>query len=246
MMDRVKAKIAAETEKKQQAQSQKRAADDKSTVPRPQQRHRSSQQKSGSGSSTLPASPNPISPINSNAPILANTAATGSPTSSFVTVSVNGAQSFTPQSQSVSSPGGTELIYPFTLGQHTSFGNSPPLLPVAGQQQQQAQLPAEMIEVSHEEAEGTGQFWHSLFGPPVGLLPMPQYAPGYNMQMFASAQQHASSSPNRTMGEFRDPNDMNFGIGGDIGGQLNLDEIDSGLMDWGDFIAQCSQVWVTE
>jgi hypothetical protein len=37
-------------------------------------------------------------------------------------------------------------------------------------------------------------------------------------------------------------------MGGDntAGGGVNLDDIDNGLVDWGDFIAQCSQVWVTE
>ena len=60
-----------------------------------------------------------------------------------------------------------------------------------------------------------------------------------------AAWNQGNTSPNRAPGEFRDPNDVNIDMGMDSSG-VNLDEIDTGLVDWGEFIAQCSQVWVTE
>src|SRR5271167_253712 len=113
-MHRVKAKVEAEKWKKQSVPSQKRAAsDDKSNMSRSQQqqRRRSSQQRSGSvpTPTTLTRSPTAISPLTSitniaSLPVLAGNP-TASPTSSFTPVSVNGTRSFTPQSQSGSSPG---------------------------------------------------------------------------------------------------------------------------------------------
>ena len=250
MMYRVKAKIAVENDKKQLVQGQKRAApEEKLNAPRAQQRRRSSQQKGGSAPSTITPSPNTISPVTPNLPILTSSAPTGSPPTTFTPTTANGTQSFTPQSQSGSSPGGSELIYPFALGQqglYTSFGNSPPLFPLALQQQQQVQFPADMVSHSRED-DGTGPFWQSLFGPPGGSLPLPQHLQGFNQLTFAPTQQQATVSPNRTTGEFRDPNDLNLDFGGDNETPgVKLDEIDGGLVDWGDFIAQCSQVWVTE
>ena len=252
-MHRVKAKVEAEKDKKQSVASQKRAApDDKSNMSRPQlQRRRSSQQRRGSGptpTTTLPPSPTAISPLTSitntaSLPVLASNP-TGSPTSSFTPVSVNGTRSFTPQSQSGSSPG--EVIYPFTLGQriYTPFGNSPSLYPVGGQEQQQsAPLPAEIVDVTDED-DGSGQFWQSFFGPSGSSLPPPTYNQSGFAQPFASTQQSGGSniSPDHATGEFRDPNNVNIDTGGDVSG-INWDD---GLVDWSDFIAQCSQVWVTE
>jgi len=258
-MHRVKAKVEAEKDKKQGVQPPKRAAPDEkaAAMGRPQQRRRLSTQRGGSGASALPASPTAISPLATSSASHAinanNNTTTGSPSSSFTPVGGNGS-SFTPQSQTGSSPGGSELIYPFALGQHgiyTPFGNSPPLFPVSNQQQN-VQLPSEMLEVSREE-EVSGQFWQSLFGPPGSLLPPHQFSgQGFSQQqvpIMAAAAQN-STSPTRTTGEFRDPNDINVDMGGSAGDTsssgLNLDEIDTGLVDWGEFIAQCSQVWVTE
>jgi hypothetical protein len=241
-MHRVKAKVEAEKDKKLLTQGQKRSAsDDKASASRPTQRRRGSQQRGGSGSAAHPPSPTAISPLTTSHSILGPT---GSPTSSFTPVGVNGTRSFTPQSQSGSSPGGSELIYPFAMGQqgiYTPFGNSPPLFPVAGGQQ--VQLPAEIMDVTRED-DGSGQFWQSLFGPPGSSLPPPQYSQGFTQPVFATALQN-HTSPSRTTGEFRDPNDVNIDMGGDSSAG-NLDEIDTGLVDWGEFIAQCSQVWVTE
>jgi hypothetical protein len=257
-MYRVKAKVETEKDKKHSVASQKRAAlEDKSNLSRPQQqqrhqqRRRSSQPRSGSGltpTTILPPSPTAISPLTSitntaSLPVLASNP-TSSPTSSFTPISLNGTRSFTPQSQTESSPG--EIIYPFALGQrmHNPFGNSPPLYPPGGQQQQQsAPLPAEMVDVPGED-DGSGQFWQSLFGPPGSSLPPPIYNQSGFAQPFASTQQGVGSniSPDRATGEFRDPNDVNIDTGGDVSGIY----LDDGLVDWSDFIAQCSQVWVTE
>jgi hypothetical protein len=252
-MYRVKAKVKTEKDKKQSVASQKRAApEDKSNLSRPQQqqRRRSSQPRGGSGPSpttTLPRSPTAISPLTSiinttSLPVLASNP-TSSPTSSFTPVSVNGTRSFTPQSQSGSSPG--EVIYPYTLGRgmYNPFGNSSTLYPLGQQQQQSALLPAEMVDVPGED-NGSGQFWQSLFGPPRTSLPPPTYNQSGFAQPFASTQQGGGSniSPDRATGEFRDPNVVNIDTGGDVSGLYLDDE----LVDWSDFIAQCSQVWVTE
>ena len=248
MMHRVKAKVEAEKDRKQVLQNQKRSASD-DKLSRPQQRHRSSQQRGGTGSVALPNSPSPISSRTATAstlPLLTTGGPTGSPTNSF-NVSVNGPRSFTPQSQSGSSPGGSELVFPFAMGTqqgiYTPFGNSPPLFPVAGQQSH-VQLPAEMVDMNRGEDDGSGQFWQSLFGPPGSSLPPPQYTHSFSHPGLTSTNQ-GNTSPTRQFGEFRDPNDVNIDMNGDSTG-VNLDEIDTGLVDWGEFIAQCSQVWVTE
>jgi hypothetical protein len=255
-MHRVKAKVEAEKDKKQALAGQKRAAsDDKSIINRPVQRRRSSQHRA---SGTLPPSPTAISPLTTamNHPMLTtnSTNPTGSPNSTFTSANVNGTRSFTPQSGSGSSPGGSELVYPFALtgqGIYTPFGNSPPLFPVATQSHPAVQLPSEMLDVSTSrgEDESSGQFWQSLFGPPGSSLPPPPYPPQGFAQPFASSaaaalQQSggAAVSPTTNRGEFRDPNDVNVDLGGPDG-SLNFDD---GLVDWSDFIAQCSQVWVTE
>src|SRR5271154_995003 len=249
-MHRVKAKVEAEKDKKQTVAGHKRAApDDKSSISgRPPQRRRSSQ-KGSSGSNALPPSPTAISPLTTSHPMLSTTAATGSPTSTFTPVGVNGTRSFTPQSGSGSSPSGTELIYPFAMGQgiYTPFGNSPPLFPVAGQNSH-VQLPPEMMGDMTREDDGTGQFWQSLFGPPGSSIPPPSFGAGFPQPAFTNATANSTSPPGRATGaEFRDPNDVNIDMGGDnTAGGVNLDDIDNGLVDWGDFIAQCSQVWVTE
>jgi hypothetical protein len=245
-MHRVKAKVEAEKDKKHAAlQGVKRATTDDKSTSRPQQRRHSSQ-KGPSGASALPPSPSAISPLTINAgshPVLANQA-TGSPTNSFTPVGLNGTRSFTPQSQTTSSPAGSELIYPFNSmgpGIYTPFGNSPPLFPVVANPIN-VQLPPETIDVARED-EGPGQFWQSLFGPPGSSLPPPQYNLGLNQHPFSNSQGANTSS--RQTGEFRDPNDVNMDVGESTAG-VNLDDIDNGLVDWGDFIAQCSQVWVTE
>jgi hypothetical protein len=130
-------------------------------------------------------------------------------------------------------------------GIYTPFGNSPPLFPVASATQPHVSLPAEMLDMTRGEDDGSGQFWQSLFGPPGSSLPPPQYAHGFAQPGIGSANNQGNTSPNRAPGEFRDPNDVNIDMGGDSSG-VNLDEIDTGLVDWGEFIAQCSQVWVTE
>lgn len=251
-MHRVKAKVEAEKDRKQTQQGQKRSASEEK-LSRPQQRRRSSQQRGGSGSGAV-TSPTPISPRTTSAPtlpMLATGGPTGSPTNSF-NVSVNGTRSFTPQSQTGSSPGGSELVFPFAMGAqqgiYTPFGNSPPLFPVASGVQSHVSLPTEMMgEMNRGEDDGSGQFWQSLFGPPGSSLPPPQYTHGFAHPGMSSANNQGNMSPNRITGEFRDPNDVNIDMGGDSStGGVNLDEIDNGLVDWGEFIAQCSQVWVTE
>jgi hypothetical protein len=250
-MHRVKAKVEAEKDRRQLQQGQKRSASD-DKLSRPQQRRRSSQQRGGSGSAALPTSPTPISPrttSSSTLPMLASGAPTGSPTNSF-NVGVNGTRSFTPQSQTGSSPAGSELVFPFAMGTqqgiYTPFGNSPPLFPVLSGAQSHVQLPAEMMDMTRGgDDDGSGQFWQSLFGPPGSSLPPPQYTHGFAHPGMTSANQGSTSPHQRTSGEFRDPNDVNIEMGGDSS-VVNLDEIDSGLVDWGEFIAQCSQVWVTE
>jgi len=130
-------------------------------------------------------------------------------------------------------------------GIYTPFGNSPPLFPVAGQQSH-VQLPPEMMGDMTREDDGSGQFWQSLFGPPGSSIPPPSFGVGFPQPAFGNAQAN-NTSPGRATGEFRDPNDVNIDMGGDnTAGGVNLDDIDNGLVDWGDFIAQCSQVWVTE
>jgi hypothetical protein len=133
-------------------------------------------------------------------------------------------------------------------GIYTPFGNSPPLFPVAGQHPH-VQLPPEMMGDMAREDDGTGQFWQSLFGPPGSSIPPPSFGAGLPQPAFTNAAANSTSPPVRAMGaEFRDPNDVNIDMGGDntTGGGVNLDDIDNGLVDWGDFIAQCSQVWVSE
>ena len=244
-MHRVKAKVEAENDKKQTMASQKRTAtDDNSPVSRPQQRRLFSQQRGGSGAAILPPSPTAISPLtstNHSLPLLAGNP-TVSPTSSFTPVGVNGTRSFTPQSQNESSPGGSELVYPFALGGqgiYTPFGNSPPFFPVAGQEH----IPTEIMDITKREDDGSGQLWQSIFGPPGSSLPPPQYSQGF-AQPFATAQGEGNISLDGATGEFKDPNDVNIDWGGDPS-SMGVD-LDDGLVDWGDFIAQCSQVWVTE
>jgi hypothetical protein len=128
-------------------------------------------------------------------------------------------------------------------GIYTPFGNSPPLFPVAGQQSL-VQLPPEMVDMNRGEDDGSGQFWQSLFGPPGSSLPPPQYTQSFAHPGLTSANQ-GNTSPTGPSGQFRDPNDINIDMSGDSAG-VGLDEIDTGLVDWGEFIAQCSQVWVTE
>lgn len=259
-MHRVKAKIEAEKDKKQAIAGQKRVApDDKSAANRPPQRRRSSQQRAPGATGILPASPTAISPLTTHPPhpMVANNSSnpTGSPNSTFTSANVNGTRSFTPQSGSGSSPGGSELVYPFAItgqGIYTPFGNSPPLFPVGTQAHPPLQLPSEMLDVNASRGDDDhGQFWQSLFGPPGSSLPPPQYPPPGFAQPFAlSAAANANmqqsggggglSSPGR--GEFRDPNDVNVDLGG---GDASM-SFDDGLVDWSDFIAQCSQVWVTE
>jgi hypothetical protein len=226
-MHRVKAKTDAEKDKKQSIQSQKRTiSEDK--LSKPTARRRSSQRGINP---TLPLSPTAISP-RAPVPILSTT--TESPTNTFTPVH-NSAQSFTPQSGSGSSPGTSELIYPFSLttqGIYTPFGNSPPLFPV-GAAGQAPVTQAEMMDVNRDD--DSGHFWQSLFGPPGSSLQPPQAFSGFVQPFVAQG-----VSPERATGEFRDPNDV------DMGETAGLDDVDTGLVDWGDFIAQCSQVWVTE
>jgi hypothetical protein len=138
------------------------------------------------------------------------------------------------------------MIFPFAMGTqqgiYTPFGNSPPLFPVTGHTQQ-THLPAEMMDMGRED-DGSAHLWQSLFGPPGSSLPPSSYSQGFPQPVFPSTQ-HGSTSPGRTTGEFRDPNDVTIDMGGESTG-VNMDDLDAGLVDWGDFIAQCSQVWVTE
>jgi hypothetical protein len=131
-------------------------------------------------------------------------------------------------------------------GIYTPFGNSPPLFPVAGQHPHVQILPEMMGDMTRED-DGSGQFWQSLFGPPGSSIPTPSFGGGFPQPAFTNAGAN-STSPGRAMGgEFRDPNDVNIEMGGDNGSAgVNMEDIDTGLVDWGDFIAQCSQVWVTE
>ena len=247
-MHRVKANIEAEKDKRQNL---KRPASDDKSIPKPQQRRRSSQQRGNSGSAAIPVSPTAISPRNPSLSMHPGANPTGSPTNSFTPVNINGTRSFTPQSQTGSSPS-SDLVFPFTTamgtqqGIYTPFGNSPPLFPVSGHSQMS--LPSDMVEMSsRHEDDGSGQFWQSLFGPPGISFPPHQYSQNFSSSVFNSGNQAHSTSPNQTAGEFRDPNDVNMDIRGESsGGTTTLDEMDNGLVDWGDFIAQCSQVWVTE
>lgn len=243
-MNRVKKKVEAEIDKKQTLAGQKRSPsiEKLSTVRRRRSR---SQQRGGSGATALPPSPTVMSLASTNTtlPIPTSGGPTGSPTSAFTPVGVNGTPTFTAQSQTGSSPDGPEPIYPFTMNQgiYIPFGNSPPLFPVSGQHQSM-QLPTEMMDVTHEN-DGSGQFWHSLFVPSGNPLPPPHYVQAIAHPALASVQQ-GNLSPGVTTGEFRDPNDIRIDMEDPVG--INFDEIDNGLVDWGDFIAQCSQVWVTE
>lgn len=136
------------------------------------------------------------------------------------------------------------MVFPFAMGTqqgiYTPFGNSPPLFPVAGQSQQ-GQLPAEIMDMGRGDDT---HLWQSLFGPPGSSLPPASYSQGFSQHLDTSTHQ-GNSSPGRTAGEFRDPNDVDIDMGGESTG-VNLGDIDAGLVDWSDFIAQCSQVWVTE
>jgi hypothetical protein len=249
-MHRVKAKVEAEKDKKQLNPSHKRSATDEKSLNRPQQRRRSSQQRGGSGTAAIPTSPTAISPrtTNPSVPILgnSNSGVTGSPTNTFTPGGVNGTnRSFTPQSQTGSSPS-SEMVFPFAMGTqqgiYTPFGNSPPLFPVAGQTQQ-GQLPAEILDMGRDD-DGSSHLWRSLFGPPGSSLPPTSFSQGFSQPVVTSTQQ-GNTSPGRATGEFRDPNDINMDMGEESSG-VNLGDIDAGLVDWSDFIAQCSQVWVTE
>ena len=246
MMHRVKAKVEAEKEQETNLGRSKTSCNGRQITQSLDLNNVavSSQQRGGSGPTPSPTAISPLTSTNHSLPLLASNP-TRSPTSSFTPVGVNGTPSFTPQSQTGSSPSGSELIYPFALGGqgiYTPFGNSPPLFPVAGQQRQ-VQLPAEMMDVTKREDDGSGQFWQSLFGPPGSSLPPFQYSQHGFAQPFATAQAEGNISPDRATGEFRDPNDVNIDLGGDSSMGFDLDD---GLVDWGDFIAQCSQVWVTE
>jgi hypothetical protein len=266
VMHRVKSKIEAEKDKKQQ--TMRRVAEDKSTRPAIHRR-RPSQQPGSSASAAAPVSPASISPrMTTNAPMsmLSGNGPTGSPTQSFTPIAVNGTnRSFTPQSQTGSSPS-SELVYPFTVigglhqGLYTPFGNSPPLFPVPGgkqsQQPQPMTLSADMMDLnnhrSSQEDDSTGHFWQSLFGPPGSSLPPNHYSQSFSNAVFvppsmqnANSSIERTSSLNRITREFRDPNDVNIDSG-DVVAEPTLDEMENGLVDWGDFIAQCSQVWVTE
>jgi hypothetical protein len=225
-MHRVKAKTEAEKDKKQSISTQKRnISEDK--LSKPTARRRSSQRTT---TSTLPLSPTAISP---RAPVPILTTAIESPTNAFTPVHTS-TQSFTPQSGSGSSPGTSELIYPFSLttqGIYTPFGNSPPLFPVSASQAPVTQ--GEMMDVNRDD--DSGQFWQSLFGPPGSSLQPPQAFLGFTQPFVAQ-----EGSLERVTGEFREPHDV------DMGETAGLDDVDTGLVDWGDFIAQCSQVWVTE
>lgn len=226
-MHRVKAKTEAEKDKKQTIPQKRMMTDDK--MSKPQARRRSSLQRTA-----MPTSPTAISPHTTH-PSLPIIPGTTSPTNTFTPIHTS-AQSFTPQSASGSSPGGSELIYPFSLttqGIYTPFGNSPPLFPV--QTQHHVQLPNEITEPPREN-DDSGQFWQSLFGPPGSSIQPPQH--------FGGIPQGFSGQGTSGTGEFREPNNET-GTGVELEG-VNLDEIDNGLVDWGDFIAQCSQVWVTE
>jgi hypothetical protein len=255
-MHRVKSNIEEEKDKKQLAF---RRSDDKPV--RPQlHRRRPSQQRGPSGAA--PVSPSSISPrttTNPPVPLLPANGPTESPTQSFTPIGVNGAtRSFTPQSQTGSSPS-SERVYPFTTvgsmqqGLYTPFGNSPPLFPVPGgsasqQSQGQLGLANDMMELSNRASEDdtSGHFWQSLFGPPGSSLPRHQYPQSLSSAVFVLPQNNERTSPGRTTTEFRDPNDINMDGTGEVTADAMLDEMDNGLVDWGDFIAQCSQVWVTE
>jgi hypothetical protein len=243
-MHRVRAKVEAEKDKKL---NMKRPASEDKSAARPPQRRRPSQQRGNSGGNAAPVSPTAISPRTTSNPLSIMSNPTASPTNSFTPVGVNGKGSYTPQSQTGSSPS-SELVYPFTTamgtqqGLYTPFGNSPPLFPVQGQTG--LSLPSDMLEVTkpHDD-DGTGQFWQSLFGPPGSSLPPHQYSQNFSNSMFNHSNNQEKTSPSQTQGEFRDPNNMDL-IGDSTGN--SLEDMDSGLVDWGDFIAQCSQVWVTE
>jgi len=111
-------------------------------------------------------------------------------------------------------------------------------------------IPAQVLDIKSGEDGNSGQFWHSLFGQSGSSLPAPQYPPQDFAQPFASSttmtlQQGYSSGDGRSSpgpGEFKDPNDVNVEL---AGGDMSMN-FDDGLVDWSDFIAQCSQVWVTE
>jgi len=118
-------------------------------------------------------------------------------------------------------------------------------------------LSADMMDLnnnrSSQEDDIAGHFWQSLFGPPGSSLPPNNYSQSFSNAAFApplpqntNSFAEGTSSPSRTTREFRDPNDINMDSGGDVAAEPTLDEMDNGLVDWGDFIAQCSQVWVTE
>ena len=263
MMHRVQAKIEAEKDKKQASTGQKRAGpDDKSGTNRTPQRRRSSQQRAGSGATgILLSSPTAISPLTAGPPgplhqLLPNGSSNvaGSPTATFTPANANGTGSFTPQSGNSSSPGGPEFVYPFALtgqGIYTPFGNSPPLFPVATQAAAHPMhIPAQLLDVKRGEDDNSGQFWQSLFGPSGSSLAPSQYQLQGLEQPFASSttttlqQGHSSGDgpPSPGQGEFKDPNDVNVDF---AGGDMSMN-FDDGLVDWSDFIAQCSQVWVTE
>jgi hypothetical protein len=245
-MERVKVKVEAEIDKKQSSAGQKRpASDEKPSIAR--RRRARSRQKGESGTIPLPPSPTAMSlttSTNTTLPIPTSGGAAGSPISPFTPVGVNGTPSLASQSQTGSSPGGPESVYPLSMGQgiFIPFGNSPPLFPVIGQHQQM-QLAAEMPDVTREN-DGSGQFWQSGFGPSGVPFPPPQYPQTIAYPAMIPVQQENLSSGGTTV-EFRDPNGVQIDMGVDPEG-INLDDIDNGLMDWGDFIAQCSQVWVTE
>jgi hypothetical protein len=243
-MDRVKAKVEAEIDKRQTSGDRKRSqSNEKPSIVR--RRRSRSPQKGEPGTIALPPSPTAMSltaSTNTILPIPTSNGATGSPTSVFTPAGVNGTPSFTSQSQTASSPGGPEYIYPVPMSQgiYIPFGNSPPLFPVSGQHHQM-QLAAEVMDVTRAN-DGSGQYWQSLFRPSGNPLPPPQYAQAMAHPALAPIQQ-GNLSPGGTTVEFRDPNDH---IDMEDPAGINLDEIDSELVDWGDFIAQCSQVWVTE
>ena len=245
VLNRVKEKVENEKDKMQQAPAQKRSASEDKFVARSAQRRRSSQ----TNSTAVEPSSTAISPVNASHPMTSNivtsntSGVAGGPTSSFTPFSVIGYRPFTPQSQTGtgSSPAGSDLVHPFAVGQqgiYTSFENSPPSFPLPGQQQSSTQMSVESVSNDY-----SAQFWQGLFGPPGSSLPLLQH----NREVSQQSARQSDAVPNQTAGEPKHLDDVNNeDRRAENSSGVNLEEIDSGLVDWGDFIAQCSQVWVTE
>jgi hypothetical protein len=134
------------------------------------------------------------------------------------------------------------LTYQLALGQgiYTPFGNSPLIFPGTGQTPP-VQLPGEMVGdvTARSEDDSSGRFWHTFFVPPGSSLPPPTVQQeGFTQPFFGT-----NMSPGYATGGFRDPNNVDLNM---IGDSFGIGNIEDGLVDWADFIAQCSQVWVTE